>query len=101
MSMGVTVMMSMTIVMAMLAAVRGMFMRWMVVSRLGIAFRGMRMERVGIGPALRIDRSFDLEHAGPPPPYHGPEDAIAPHAQAVGHGLGRQRAGGERPGGPG
>src|SRR3954447_17587965 len=77
-----------------------MLMRWMVMSRMGIAFRRMRMERVGIGAALRIERSFDLDHAGPQPPYHGLYDVIPPDAQGVGHDLGRQMTVTEMPGDP-
>ena len=69
-------------------------------SRMGIAFRRMRMERVGIGAALRIERSFDLDHAGTQPPYHGFDHVIAPDAQGVGHDLGRQMTVTEMPGDP-
>jgi hypothetical protein len=78
-----------------------MTMRMVVRRRMmRIAFSDMRMPTVGIGAAFRIERRFDLDHAGAEALHHRLNDMIAPDAQTSGGNLGRQMAVAKMPGDP-
>ena len=60
--------------------------------------RLVAMAAAGIGPALRIERRFDLDYARAEPVHHRLDDVVAPDPQAPGHDLGRQMTIAEMPG---
>ena len=66
----------------------------------GIVVRRVRMTAAGIGAAFRIERRFDLDHAGAQPPDHRLDHVIAPDPQGFCHDLGRQMPVAEMPGDP-
>jgi hypothetical protein len=62
--------------------------------------RGVIMRRLGIRPALGIERRLDLDDPRAQSLHHRLDDVIAADAQALWHDLGRQMAIAEVPGDP-
>ena len=93
----VIVMIVIVMIMMMIVAVC-MTMMMVVAVRMIVMRMAVIMSARGIGAALGIEGSLDLDHAAAQALHHRLDDMIAANAQALRHQLGRQMAIAEMPG---